>query len=66
MKSSAYRDKSDKCLYHTQWNTTPPTPLKKNVGLMLISGVFFLTGYMPYANKTFEFKEDPDIRPKEY
>lgn len=27
---------------------------------------FFLTGYMPYANKTFEFKEDPDIRPKEY
>lgn len=47
-----------------EYNPTHPFE-KKNVGLMLIS-VFFLTGYMPYANKTFEFKEDPDIRPKEY
>lgn len=47
-----------------EYNPTHPFE-KKNVGLMLIS-VVFLTGYMPYANKTFEFKEDPDIRPKEY
>ena len=44
----------------------PTHPFEKKCRIDADFWLFFLTGYMPYANKTFEFKEDPDIRPKEY